>query len=75
VPLWTLKGAARCGDVLAFVTGQSFPLSSSTLGKLIGPACYSAAAIMREMGYRPTRSFDSEVEDLVAFYRRDAGTC
>lgn len=70
VPLWVLKAAGYCGDVVKKIGGYSLPLTSETLRKLIVPACYSPAAFMRDFGYRPAYSFQDAVPDLVAHYRR-----
>jgi nucleoside-diphosphate-sugar epimerase len=75
VPLWVLKSAARCGDALASVTGHSFLLTSSTLRKLVAPANYSAAAMIREMGYQPTYSFAMAIPELIEFYRKHKTSC
>lgn len=72
VPLWVLKGGARLGDLLQAITGQSSPLTSEQLTKLIGSAWYSSEAITRELGYRATHSFENTVPDLVSFYRMAA---
>jgi nucleoside-diphosphate-sugar epimerase len=69
VPLWILKGGARIGDILQTVTGQSPPLTSDQLGKLIGSAWYSPEAIGRDLGYRAIYSFEQTVPELVSFYR------
>ena len=69
VPLWILKGGARCGDVLHAISGRPGPLTTEQLTKLIGCAWYSSAAITRELDYRPTYSFEKAVPELIAFYR------
>ena len=77
VPLWVLKGGARCGDLFQAVSGQRAMLTTEHLMKLIGDAWYSPAAFMRELGYRPLYSFERTVPELIAFYRRSigAGSC
>lgn len=77
VPLWALKGGARCGDMLQAVTRQRMPLTTEHLVKLIGNAWYSPAALMGELGYQPLYSFEQTVSELIAFYRRSigAGSC
>lgn len=49
--------------------------SSSTISKLIRSAFHNPEAILREMGYWPTVSFGMAVPELVAFYRKQRGTC
>ena len=73
IPLWALKGGARCGDVLQAVTRRRAPLTTEHLMKLIGSAWYSPAALMRDVGYRPLYSFEKTVPALIAFYRRSRG--
>lgn len=70
IPLWALKGGARCGDVLQAVTRRRAPLTTEHLMKLIGSAWYSPAALIRDVGYRPLYSFEKTVPELIAFYRR-----
>lgn len=70
VPLSLLKAATRFGDLVQIGTGLAIPLTSPTLEKLVESACYSPAAIVQELGYCPSYSFDDAVPELVAFYRR-----
>jgi UDP-glucose 4-epimerase len=70
VPLGLLKLTAVTGDLIQTVTRRGFPLTSETLQKLIGSACYSPAALMREMGYRPTCAFADAVPALIEHYRK-----
>ena len=73
VPLWALKGGARCGDLFRAVSGHPALLTTEHLMKLIGDAWYSPAAFMRELGYRPLYSFEKTVPELIAFYQRSVG--
>lgn len=72
VPLWILKGGARCGDLLQSLSGRHIPLTSARLTKLIGGAWFSAEAITCELGYQATHSFAETVPELIAFYRNSA---
>jgi UDP-glucose 4-epimerase len=69
MPTKLLKAAAYCGDVFERVTGQSSPLTSPMLDKLIGSAWYSSDAIAQDLGYHPRYSFTDAVPDLIAAYR------
>ena len=69
VPLWLLKGSARCGDVIRAMGGDSAPLTTDRLAKLIGCAWYSSSAIASELGYQASYSFEKAVPQLIAFYR------
>jgi UDP-glucose 4-epimerase len=73
IPLWALRGGARCGDVFQAVMRSRAPLTTEHLMKLIGSAWYSPAALMRDVGYRPLYSFEKTVPELIAFYRRSRG--
>jgi UDP-glucose 4-epimerase len=70
VPGWALSFGARSGDVLEALIRRPVPLSSSTLDKLVAPACYSPDAAMNDLGYRPIHTFRSAVPDLIDHYRR-----
>ena len=70
VPLWLLKTGAGAGDIIQWATRRPFPFTSTSLSKLIEPACYSSQAIIRDVGYQPALSFEDAVPELVAFYRR-----
>lgn len=72
VPLWVLKGGARCGDMLQSISARSVPLTTQQLIKLIGGAWYSSTAITRELGYQASYSFEKAVPELIAFYRNVA---
>lgn len=73
IPLWVLKGGARCGDLFQAMSGQRALLTTEHLVKLIGSAWYSPAVFMRELGYRPSYSFEKTVPELISFYRRSIG--
>ena len=75
VPLGLLKAAAAGGDLVQAITRRSFPLTSDTLQKLIGSACYSTEALMRDTGYRPEFSFESAIPELIEFYRKSVQAC
>lgn len=74
VPLWVLKGAARCGDLLQVVYGQRTPLTTEHLTKLVGSAFFSTTAITRDLGYQAVHSFRETVPELIAFYRKTKST-
>lgn len=69
VPLWMLVLGGRCGDVFQRLAKRPFPLSSSTLDKLIGQAWYSSEALMQDAGYRPRYTFEEAVPELIRHYR------
>ena len=70
VPLWVLRAAAQCGDVVEMLTQRSGSFSTTTLNKLIGSAWYSSEAIARDLGYCPIYSFAETVPQMIASYRQ-----
>ena len=74
-PLSLLKAGARFGDLVQKGTGRPVPLTTRTLEKLLESAWYSPAALMRDVGYSPSLSFDDAVPELVAFYRKSIARC
>ncbi len=76
IPLWVLKGCARCGDALQVVSGRPVSFTTEQLTKLVGSAWYSSAAITSELNYRAEHSIEKAVPELIAFYREAArGGC
>ncbi len=69
VPLWILKGGARCGDMLQAISDRSVPLTTQQLIKIIGGAWYSSTAITQELRYQASYSFEKAVPKMIAFYR------
>ncbi len=74
VPDWTLpvvllRLAARLGDLIGAVRGRPLAFSSDALDKLIGSAWYSSDKIRRDLGYRPTRTLETALPEMVAAYR------
>ncbi len=69
VPLWVLKGGARCGDAVQGLSGWNAPVTTEQLRKLIGEAWYSTQALTSELEYHPLLSFRNTVSDLITFYR------
>lgn len=75
IPRWSislgaLKLAARLGDTVGWVIGRPFFFDSHALHKLIASACYSSDKISRELGYRPSVTFEEALPDLIACYRK-----
>jgi nucleoside-diphosphate-sugar epimerase len=68
-PVWALKLAARCGDIIQAGTRAPMPFNSAVLEKLAGSAWYSAEALARDFAYRPTLRFEDAVPGLIAAYR------
>lgn len=72
VPIGVLRAAARIGDVIGGVQGRPFFFNSVTLDKLVGSAWYSAEKIERDLGFRPTHTFETALPEIVEEYRRRA---
>jgi len=68
-PLVVLKVLGRVGDMIGLIRGKRFLFDSDALEKLIGSAWYSSESISRDLGYRPTRSFEDAIPELIAAYR------
>jgi nucleoside-diphosphate-sugar epimerase len=69
MPVWALKMLGTVGDVIGVVLGKRFIVDSETVDKLIGSAWYSSEKISRELGYRPTVTFQEALPALMAWYR------
>jgi nucleoside-diphosphate-sugar epimerase len=69
VPVWALKALGSVGDAIGMVLRKRFMFDSDALDKLIGSAWYSSEKISRELGYRPTVTFEEALPALVAWYR------
>ncbi len=72
IPLPVLTGTALAGDVVQAIVRRPVPFTSQTLQKLVGSACYSAGALMRDLSYNPEYSFESAVPQLIEHYRRNS---
>ena len=70
VPLWTLKTLGKAGDAIGKISGKRFLFDSDALDKLIGSAWYSSDKIARDLGYRPSVTFQEALPDLIAWYRK-----
>ena len=69
VPVRLLKLAARLGDVIGVMRSRPLPFNSDALDKLIGSAWYSSDKIRHELGYRPTRTLETALPEMVMDYR------
>lgn len=69
IPITLLKLVASLGDLLGRVRGRPLGFNSMVLDKLIGSAWYSSDKIHRELGYRPTRTLQAALPEMVAEYR------
>ncbi len=69
VPVWGLWVAARLGDGLHKVFGRNVPLTTDTLGKLLGSAYYSNKKICAELGFEPRYSIYEALPEMVYKYR------
>ncbi len=78
VPTWTiptsvLRAMGRTGDLIGRLRGRPFIFDSTVLQKLLGSAWYSSEKIGRELGYRPTRTLEDAIGEMVGEYRRERG--
>ncbi len=70
LPLWVLRALGWAGDLIGKARGRRFVFDSDALAKLTGSACYSAAAIKRDLGWQPSHRLRDELKKMVA---ADAG--
>jgi UDP-glucose 4-epimerase len=66
VPFGVFRAAAVVGDVARVVAGRRIGFDSTALQKLLGSATYDTEAIMRELGYRPSRDLLESLPELIA---------
>jgi nucleoside-diphosphate-sugar epimerase len=70
VPVWALRLLGYAGDAVGRLRGRRFLFDSDALDKLIGSAWYSSEKIARELGYRPSVTFEQALPELIAWYRK-----
>lgn len=68
-PTALLRLAARAGDVFGRMRGRRFIFDTDTFEKLFGSAYYSSAKIERELGFKPQRTLENSIAELVDFIR------
>ncbi len=73
VPLAALCALARVGDLIGRVRGKRAPFDSDALAKLIGSDWYGCTKISKELGYRPSMTFENALPEIVEWYRRSLG--
>ncbi|MGH8018034.1 MAG: NAD-dependent epimerase/dehydratase family protein [Opitutaceae bacterium] len=66
LPLWMLRVLGWSGDFIGKARGRRFVFDSEALAKLTGSACYSAAAIKRDLGWCPSHRLRDELKKMVA---------
>jgi nucleoside-diphosphate-sugar epimerase len=70
LPLWGLWVLGWTGDAIGRVRGKRFVFDSDAREKLIGSAWYSSEKIARQLGYRPSITFEEALPELIAWYRK-----
>ncbi len=70
LPLGVLSFLAHMGDLGQLVFRRGVGFDSEALKKLTGTACYRCDHIMRDLGYRPTRTLEGALPEIVAAYRQ-----
>ena len=68
VPVGLLRAGAAAGEFAGRVTGRPMPLNRAVLRKLLGSAWYSSGRIVRELGFRPSRTLEDALPEMVAVY-------
>ncbi|MGH8758734.1 MAG: hypothetical protein ACREVW_04370, partial [Burkholderiales bacterium] len=69
IPMSVLAALGRAGDMIGHVSRRRFLFDSDALVKLVGSAWYSSERIARELGYRPTLTFEEALPDMITWYR------
>ena len=69
LPLGVLRMLARMGDLGQLVLRRGVGFDSKALKKLTGTACYRCDRIMRDLGFRPTRTFEVALPEMVKVYK------
>jgi nucleoside-diphosphate-sugar epimerase len=70
IPTSVLRAMGRTGDLIGRLRGRPFMFDSTVLQKLLGSAWYSSEKIVRDLGYRPTRTLEDAIGEMVDEYRR-----
>ena len=68
-PLKLLQAFARMGDMMVPLIGR-FPLTTNSLEKLVGDACFSNHKILTQIGFRCIDSFDDVLPEIIAEYKK-----
>ena len=69
LPLGALRLLARLGDLGQLVFRRAVGFDSEALKKLTGTACYRCDRIMRDLGFRPTRTLEVALPEIVKVYK------
>lgn len=70
VPAGALRAIAWMGDAIGCMRGRPFFFNSIVLDKLLGSAWYSSAKIERDLGFKPTHTFETALPAMVEEYRK-----
>lgn len=69
VPDLMMNLLAKCGDMIGKIRGKRFVFDSDAFAKLRDSAYYDTSAIERELGFKPTRSLDNSIKEIVEFLK------
>lgn len=72
VPAFVLAAGGRVGDWIERGLGNTAPLNSDVVQKLLGSAWYSCSKLQRELGFRPAYTLEQALPEMVALYRSAA---
>ena len=70
VPLGALRISAKLGDGIGHFRGKRAPFDSDVLAKIIGSDFFSGEKIARELGYRPSMTFENALPEIIEWYRQ-----
>jgi UDP-N-acetyl-alpha-D-quinovosamine dehydrogenase len=71
VPAFALRAAGRAGDMLARLV--PWPLTSGTVGRLVGSLSVDSSRMIRATGYRPPYGVDEALRITAEWYRGRPG--
>lgn len=74
VPIWSLRAAAKLGNIGERLTGKAMPLTTNTLGKLVDDAWYSSRKIREELSFVPNHRLDTEISTIVRAYEKSVAS-
>jgi nucleoside-diphosphate-sugar epimerase len=69
VPAFVFRLLASAGDAASFALRRRVGFDSEALRKLLGTAWFTSDKIARDLGYRPERTLQDAMPDLIAEYR------
>jgi len=67
-PLGALRLSATLGDWMGRLGRKRAPFDSNALAKMIEPDLYSCKKIAKDLGYRPSMTFENALPKIIDWY-------